>query len=126
MDFTLSEEQKQLQEKAYTFALEKLAPLAREYDREEKFDREIIKLACKEGLVGCFIPKEYGGPGYGALEVALISEQLTRVDMGLGMAAMGAATFGSENIVFFGTEEQKKKYLPRLIKGELISAGAYT
>jgi alkylation response protein AidB-like acyl-CoA dehydrogenase len=126
MDFTLSEEQKQIQEKAYTFALEKLAPLAKEYDRKEKFDRNIIKMACKEGLVGIFIPKEYGGPGYGAFEVALVTEQISRIDMGLGMAVMGAATFGSENIVFFGTEEQKKKYLPRLIKGELISAGAYT
>jgi alkylation response protein AidB-like acyl-CoA dehydrogenase len=126
MDFTLSEEQKQIQEKAYTFALEKLAPLAKEYDRKEKFDRNIIKMACKEGLVGIFIPKEYGGPGYGAFEVALVTEQISRIDMGLGMAVMGAATFGSENIVFFGTEEQKKKYLPKLIKGELISAGAYT
>lgn len=126
MDFTLSEEQKELQARAYKFALEKLAPLAREYDRQEKFDRNVIKLTCEQGLVGCFIPKEYGGPGYGSLEVALVTEQMTRIDMGLGMAATGAATFGSENIVFFGTEEQKKKYLPRLIKGELISAGAYT
>jgi alkylation response protein AidB-like acyl-CoA dehydrogenase len=58
--------------------------------------------------------------------VALATEQISRVDLGLMMAAMGAATFGSENIVLFGTEEQKKKYLPRLVKGELLSAGAYT
>ena len=126
MDFSLSEEQKKLQEKAYRFAVEKMAPLSVRYDREEKFDRGIIKLACREGLVGCFIPKEYGGPGYGSLEVALVTEQISRIDMGLGMAAMGASTFGSENIVFFGTEEQKQKYLPRLIKGELLSAGAYS
>jgi alkylation response protein AidB-like acyl-CoA dehydrogenase len=126
MDFTLSEEQRQLQEKAYRFAVEKMAPFSRQYDREEKFSREIVKMACEAGLVGCFIPKEYGGPGYGFLEVALATEQISRIDLGLMMAAMGAATFGSENIVLFGTEEQKKKYLPRLVKGELLSAGAYT
>lgn len=126
MDFTLNEEQKQLQNKAYRFAVKVLAPLSREYDRKEKFSRDVVKLACEEGLVGCFIPKEYGGPGYGSLEVAIVTEQISRIDMGLGMAAMGASTFGSENIVFFGTEEQKKKYLPRLLKGELLSAGAYT
>lgn len=126
MDFTLSEEQKQIQDKAYRFAVEKLAPLSRQYDREEKFCRDVVKMACEEGLVGCFIPKEYGGAGYGSFEVALITEQISRIDMGLGMAAMGASTFGSENIVFFGTEAQKKKYLPRLVKGELLSAGAYT
>ncbi len=126
MDFTLSETQKKIQEKAYKFASEKLAPFSMEYDRGEIFDRDIVKMACKEGLVGCFIPKEYGGPGYGSLEVAIITEQISRIDMGLGMATMGASTFGSENIVFFGTEEQKKKYLPRLINGELLSAGAYT
>ncbi len=126
MDFTLSEKQKLLQENAYKFAVEELAPLSKKYDREEKFSREIMKKACKAGLVGCFIPKEYGGPGLGSLEVALVTEQISRIDVGLGMAAIGASTFGSENIVFFGTEEQKKKYLPLLIKGELLSAGAYT
>ncbi|SPD72795.1 Acyl-CoA dehydrogenase [uncultured Desulfobacterium sp.] len=126
MDFTLSEEQRQLQERAYRFAVEKLGPLSKKYDQEEKFTREVVRMACEAGLVGCFIPKQYGGPGYGSLEVALAMEQVCRIDMGLGMAAMGAATFGSENIVFFGTEEQKRKYLPRLVKGELLSAGAYT
>ncbi len=126
MDFKLSEDQIKIQEKAYKFALEKLAPLAKEYDREERFDKNVVKMACEEGLLGCFIPKEYGGAGYGSFEVALITEQISRVDMGLGMAACGASTFGSENIVFFGTDEQKKKYLPRLAKGELLSAGAYT
>jgi len=126
MDFTLNEEQKHLQNKAYRFAVEKLGPLSREYDRKEKFSRDVVKMACEEGLVGLFIPKEYGGPGYGSMEVALVTEQISRIDMGLGMAAMGASTFGSENIVFFGTEAQKRKYLPRLIKGELLSAGAYT
>jgi alkylation response protein AidB-like acyl-CoA dehydrogenase len=126
MDFELSEKQKQIQERAYRFAVEEFGPLSKECDREEKFSRDIVKKACEAGLVGCFIPEEYGGAGLGSLEVALVSEQMSRIDVGLGMAAVGASTFGSENILFFGTEEQKKKYLPLLVKGELLSAGAYT
>jgi alkylation response protein AidB-like acyl-CoA dehydrogenase len=85
----------------------------------------VWKKACEEGLVGVFIPLEYGGQGLGFLELALISEQLSRIDMGVGLSIL-AATFGSENILFFGSEEQKKRYLPLLTSGQAISAGAYT
>lgn len=125
MNFTLTDEQKLLQETAYKFALKEFEPIAKECDREEKYPRELWKKACETGLVGCFIPEKYGGPGFGHLEVALITEQLCRVDMGLSLVII-AATFGSENILFFGTEEQKQKYLPPLVNGQAISAGAYT
>ncbi|MEW5898679.1 MAG: acyl-CoA dehydrogenase family protein [Bacillota bacterium] len=125
MDFELTEEQKLLQETAYKFAIKEFEPLAKECDREEKYPRELWQKACETGLVGCFIPEQCGGPGFGFLEVALITEQLCRVDLGLSLVVM-AATFGSENILLFGTEEQKKKYLPLLVNGRAISAGAYT
>lgn len=125
MDFELTEEQKLLQETAYKFAVKEFGPLAKECDREEKYPRELWKKACETGLVGCFIPEQYGGPGFGFSEVALITEQLCRVDLGLSLVIM-AATFGAENILLFGTEEQKKKYLPLLVNGRAISAGAYT
>ncbi len=125
MDFELTEEQKLLQETAYKFAVKEFEPLAKECDREEKYPRELWQKACETGLVGCYIPEQYGGPGFGFLEVALITEQLCRVDLGLSLVVM-AATFGSENILLFGTEEQKKKYLPLLVNGRAISAGAYT
>ncbi len=125
MDFELSEEHRMIQDMAYKFAVNELGPIAQEYDREEKYGREVWKKACEAGLVGPVIPEEYGGPGYGFLEQALITEQLSRIDLGLGLC-IGAAIFGSEHILFFGTEEQKKKYLPKLCQGEAISAGAYT
>ncbi|MEW6425150.1 MAG: acyl-CoA dehydrogenase family protein [Bacillota bacterium] len=125
MDFELTEEQKLLQETAYKFALKEFEPLAKECDREEKYPRELWKKACATGLVGCFIPEQYGGPGFGFLEVGLITEQLCRVDLGLCLVVM-SATFGSENILLFGTEEQKKKYLPLLVNGQALFAGAYT
>jgi alkylation response protein AidB-like acyl-CoA dehydrogenase len=122
----LSEEQNLIQKRTYEFALRELEPLAKECDREETFPKELVKKASQAGLIGSFIPREYGGPGLGFLEVTLIAEQLSRVDMGLGMSAVLAPTFGSENILFFGTEEQKKKYFPLLLKGDLLSAGAFT
>ena len=125
MEFELSEEHRLLQDMAYKFARREMEPVAREYDREEKYPREIWRKACAAGLVGVFIPGEYGGPGAGFLELALITEQLSRVDLGMGLVVAGA-TFGAENIVFFGTDWQKRKYLPPLVQGRAVCAGAFT
>jgi len=125
MNFALSEEQELLKETAYKFALKEIAPIAKECDREEKYPRELIRKACATGLVGCFIPEQYDGPGFGFFENALISEQLSRVDLGLSQA-IAAASFGTENVLLYGSEEQKKKYLPRVVNGQSLFAGAYT
>ncbi|HBV96378.1 MAG: acyl-CoA dehydrogenase [Peptococcaceae bacterium BICA1-7] len=125
MDFLLNEEQKILQGMAYKFAQKEFEPVAKECDREEKYSREVWQKACEAGLVGVYVPEEYGGPGAGFFDVALITEQLSRVDLGLGLSVV-AATFGAENILFFGSEEQKKKYLPLLVDGKAICAGAFT
>ena len=126
MDFTLSEEQKLIQQTAHKFAVNEFEPIAKECDRKEHFPKELVKKACEAGLVGSFIPEEYGGPGFGFFEVALITEQISRVDLGLGLAIILAPCFGTENILFFGSEKQKQKYLPKIAQGELLSAGAYT
>jgi alkylation response protein AidB-like acyl-CoA dehydrogenase len=125
MNFELTEEQKILQSTTYKFAQKEFEPIAKECDREEKYPRELWKKACETGLVGVFIPEKYGGAGMGFLELALITEQMARVDLGLS-CIISAPTFGAENILFFGSEEQKSKYLPLLTAGKAISAGAYT
>lgn len=125
MDFDLSEEHRLIQETAYRFAVNEIAPKAKECDRAEKYPRQIVRQAAELGFVGPTIPEEYGGAGYGFLEHCLIVEQMARVDLGITQAIESAA-FGSQNIVFFGTEEQKRKYLPPLAAGEMIAAGAYT
>lgn len=125
MNFELSEEQKILQSTAYKFALNEFEPIAKECDREEKYPWDLWQKACETGLVGAFIPEKYGGPGMGFFDVALLTEQMCRVDLGLSLVVM-AATFGAENILFFGSEDQKKKYLPLLPAGKAIFAGAYT
>lgn len=125
MDFNLTDEQKALQALAYKFAKNEFEPIAKECDRQEKYPRELWQKACATGLVGTVIPEKYGGVGGGWIETALITEQFSRIDMGLGLAMVGA-TFGSENILLYGTDEQKQKYLPPLANGEAICAGAYT
>ena len=125
MDFQLNDEQRQIQDMARKFALNEIAPKAKEYDRAEKYPKEIVQKAAELGMVGVTIPEEYGGPGFGFLDHGLIIEQLARVDLGITQAIESAA-FGSQNIMFFGTEEQKLKYLPPLVEGKAVAAGAYT
>jgi alkylation response protein AidB-like acyl-CoA dehydrogenase len=125
MDFELTQEQRMIQDMAYKFAVNEIAPIAQECDREEKFPRDLWQKACQAGLVGAVIPEEYGGAGYGWFELALIAEQLCRIDLGCGMAVL-SPTFGSEHILFFGSDAQKATYLPPLVRGETIAAGAFT
>ena len=125
MDFDLSEEHRLIQETARRFAEKEIAPVAAEYDREEKYPAGVCQKAAEVGLVAPIVPEEYGGPGFGFLEQALIVEQLCRVDLGIGQC-IEARAFGSQLIMFAGTEEQKKRWLPPLVSGEMLSAGAFT
>ncbi len=125
MDFTLSEEHRMLQDMAAKFAHNELKPLSQKCDREETHAPEITRKAAENGLVGAWIPEEYGGAGVGMLGWALIVEELCKVDLGLAMNVM-AASFGSEAIYLYGSEEQKRELLPRVCRGEIIFAGAFT
>ena len=125
MDFEFTEEQRLIEDMAYKFAVNEIAPAAKEHDVQEKHPREIVRKAAEVGMVGPTIPEEYGGAGYGFVEQDIITEQHARIDLGICQAIESAA-FGSQNITFFGTEEQKKKYLPPLVTNEAIAAGAYT
>ena len=123
-DFILTDDQKAIKEAAREFAEKEFPNYAEEYDREEKFPFELWKKAAQLGFIGMSIPEEYGGQGLGVFDTCLVIEEFWRVDGGLGMIT--ASTFGSEQIQMFGTEEQKKKYLPPLAKGEKICAACYT
>jgi len=125
MDFELTEELRMLKDMAYKFAQNELAPLSRECDAEEKYTPEVVKKGAENGLVGAWVPEEYGGAGAGNLGLVVIMEQLSRVDMGIALNVV-AASFGSEAIYLYGSEEQKKRYLPPVCRGEMVSAGAFT
>jgi alkylation response protein AidB-like acyl-CoA dehydrogenase len=126
MDFEFTKEQMDIQRAAREFAeaeFEKSYVL--ELDRNHQFPWEIWKKAIQLGFVGLDIPEEYGGQGYGLLERVLVTEQFCRCGASVGTSVLGTY-FGSKIILKRGSEDQKRKYLPPLFKGEAISAGAFT
>ena len=125
MDFELSNEMKMLADMAYKFAVKEIEPVAQKADEEEKYTPEIRKKAGENGLIGCWISEEHGGAGVGFLGNTIITEQISRVCMGIGLNVT-ASTFGCENLFYYGTEEQKMKYFPDICAGETVCAGAYT
>jgi alkylation response protein AidB-like acyl-CoA dehydrogenase len=125
MDFELTNRQKQIRLAAREFAEGELMPIGKECEINEDFPRSLVKKATELGLVGCFIKKEYGGLGLGFLDHAIIMEEFWRVDPGLGQV-LASATFGAEELQLFGSEEQKKKYLPPLVKGEWMMGFSIT
>jgi len=124
MDFELTEEMRMLKDMAYKFAVGEVGPISQECDELEKYPHDAVKKAAENGLVGSWIPEEYGGPGAGILGNAIITEEISKVDMGIALCIV-ATSFGCESIYQFGTEEQKQTYLPQST-GEKICAGAFT
>jgi alkylation response protein AidB-like acyl-CoA dehydrogenase len=125
MDFELTDRQRQIRLTAREFAEGELAGIGQTCDTKETFPKELIKKWAQLGFIGSFIKKEYGGPGLGFLEHAIIMEEFWRIDPGLGQVFSGLA-FGAEEIQLFGSEEQKKKYLPPLVKGDWMMGFSIT
>jgi len=124
MDFELTDEQRDIKKAAREFAEGMFPEVAEECDLNETFPRALWKKACDLGFVGVFIDGAYGGSGLGLLENILIMEEFSRVDA--GCAGVVLTTLGSEFILLYGREEQKRKYLPGLTKGETIMGMAIT
>lgn len=126
MNFELTKQQKDIQSAAREFAQGEFdKEVALEHELSHEFPFEIWRKACKLGLIGIHFPEEYGGQGYGVSENMLVAEQFCRTDSGLGTCLI-LANFGSEIILRGGSEEQKRRYLLPLTKGEAISAAAFT
>lgn len=125
MDFRLNKEQEDIRQAAREFALGEFPDRAQEFDREETFDLDIWRKACELGFVGVFIDEEYGGAGYGFFEHSLISEEFWAVDPGIGQS-LTSASFGSEILLLYGTEEQKQRVLPQIVEGKAMIATAIT
>ena len=125
MDYRLSDELQMLKDMAYKFGQAEMAPIAHEADEKEAYTPEVRMKAAENGLLGAWIPEEYGGPGVGFLGHTIITEELSKACIGIGLNLYGAC-FGAQNIYHYGTQEQKKKYLPPICTGEYVFAGAYT
>ena len=126
MDHDLTEEQRLLQRTARDFADAVLKPAAARLDREERFPHEHWKPLADLGFLGLLIPEEHGGAGLGNFALALVLEELNRACASTGVTASVQNSLVGGPIVRFGTEAQKRKYLPRLATGELVGAYAIT
>ena len=126
MDFSLSEEHKMLQTTVRDFANEKLAPVADELDRKQEFAWDNFKMMAEMGLLGLGIPPEHGGSGGDELSVAIAVEELSRACAATADILDAHLCLCVAPIYRFGTEEQKQKFLPALVKGEKVGAMAVT
>ncbi len=126
MNFDLEHEHELLRDTVRQFALDKVAPVAEELDREKRFPYELVSELGKLGLMGMTIPEEYGGAGTDTLSYAIAVEELTRIDSSVAITVAAHHSLGTLPIYYFGTEEQRRKWLPDLASGRKLAAFGLT
>ena len=126
MDFGLSEEQQLLQKTVREFAESELAPHAREWDEQQEFPREVFSKLGALGLMGVVWPAEYGGSGLTTLDYAIVMEELARVDAGVALSVAAHNSLCSGHIFLAGTDEQKRRFLAPLARGEKVGCWGLT
>ena len=133
MEYLLTDEQKMIQELTRKIARDKIQPVAAKYDESQEFPWEIMKILAQSDLFAIYVPQEYGGTVQlpegqsisGALNLCIATEELSRACGGIAVC-YAASALGVFPIVLFGSEEQKKKYLPDLASGKKLSAFGLT
>ena len=120
MSFTLSEEQKFIQETARNFAQQELLPGVIERDTKESFPQELVHKMGEQGFMGMMVSPEYGGGGLDTMSYVLAMEELSKIDASASVMVSVNNSLVTWGIETFGNEEQKKKYLPKLASGEQI------
>ena len=118
MDFTLSMDQEILRESVRSFAEKEIKPVAGELDKKEEFSYETMQKMAELGLFGIFVSEEYGGQGMDYLSYIIATEEIARVDGSHAATVAAENSLGIGPIYYFGNEEQKRKYLPKLCSGE--------
>jgi alkylation response protein AidB-like acyl-CoA dehydrogenase len=126
VNFDLSPEHELVRSTVRTFAEERVAPVAEELDREHRFPYELVRELAELGLMGMPIPEEYGGGGSDTLAYAIVIEELTRVDSSVAITVAAHTSLGTMPIFLFGSEEQKREWLPQLASGEQLAAFGLT
>ncbi len=126
MDFELTKSQKEIQKAAREFAKGEFdKDLALELDRKHEFPTKIWQKAGELGFIGVHYPEEYSGQGLGVMENIIIADAFCAQDSGIG-SAVALASFASECVLRFGSEELKQKYLPAVAEGKMLSSGSFT
>src|ERR1041384_834441 len=126
LDYELTEEERMVRDSARAFSQDKLMPRVRLAWRGEKLDKSLLPEMAELGLLGPTIPEEYGGAGLGYVAYGLIARELERVDSGYRAALSVQASLVMHPIYAYGSEAQKRKYLPKLAKAELVGCFGLT
>jgi len=126
VNFDLGEEHELVRRTVRDFAEQRIAPVAEELDREERFPYDIVAELAELGLMGMPIPEEYGGAGTDTLSYAIAIEELTRVDSSVAITVAAHTSLGTMPIFLFGSEEQKREWLPQLASGQKLAAFGLT
>ena len=126
MDLDLTQEQQLVRDTVREFAREKVAPVAEELDRESRFPYELVAELGELGLMGLPIPEEYGGAGGDTVSYALAIEELTRIDSSVAITVAAHTSLGTMPVYLFGSEEQRRRWLPDLASGRKLAAFGLT
>jgi len=126
MEFELTEEQKLLQQTVRDFSQKVIAPGARERDSKGEFPRELFKEMAGMGIMGMLIPEEYGGAGLDYISYSIVLEELARVDGAVALSVSAHNSLCTNHIYSFGTEEQRKRFVAPLARGEKLGAWGLT
>jgi alkylation response protein AidB-like acyl-CoA dehydrogenase len=126
VDFSLTDEQQQLQRTVRDFAQSEIAPHVMEWDEAQIFPLDTIRKLGKLGYMGAIFPEKYGGAELGYVEYSIIIEELSRVDGSVGIIVAAHTSLCSNHIYKAGSEEQKQRYLPKLASGEWIGCWSLT
>jgi butyryl-CoA dehydrogenase len=126
MDFELTDEQRLIRETARSFTDNEIVARARENDRNEHFDLELVQKIAHQGYLGAIVPREYGGAGLDYLTYGVIVEEIGRGDSAMRTVVSVQTSLVCSAIVRWGTEEQKQRYLPKLCSGEWLGCFGLT
>ncbi len=126
MDFELSDEQEELRRTVRAFAERELLPYARERDEAQAFPREVFARLGELGLAGCCWEEELGGSGLGTLEWAIVMEEIARADAGVALSLAAHHSLASAHVHLAGSDEQKRRFLPPLARGEKVGCWGLT
>ncbi|MBI1847911.1 MAG: acyl-CoA dehydrogenase family protein [Candidatus Rokubacteria bacterium] len=119
--FYLTDDQRMIRDLARKISRDRLAPTAAHHDETESYPEESMRLLREQGLMGIWVPEEYGGTDLGALAVCLVAEEISWADAAMA-TNWGATPLGGYPILLAGNDEQKRRYLPRLASGEILAA----
>jgi short/branched chain acyl-CoA dehydrogenase len=126
MEFDLPDHHRLLQQTVREFAEQEIAPVAEELDRTHTFPYDIVRRLAELDLMGIPFPEEYGGAGSDSLAYALAVEELARVDSSVAITLCAHTSLGTQPIYLFGSEDQKREWMPRLCSGERLGAFGLT